>query len=83
MQLKRDYCSEQEFLVINNEFQNLNKGKMSITEYVVKFTEKMKVVPHLVPTELSKVEIFSNGLSADFGLMVKIEKNSEGNYLVS
>ena len=31
----------------------------------------MKLVPHLVPTELSKVNEFGLGLLADFGPMVK------------
>ena len=44
---------------------------MSITEYAASFTEKMKIVPYLVPTELSKVNKFANGLPADFGPMVK------------
>ena len=43
---------------------------MSVTEYAASFTEKMKLVPHLVPTELSKVNKFSLGLPADFGPMV-------------
>lgn len=71
VQLKMQYCSEQDLLEINNEFQNLKKGKMSVTEYATSFIEKMKLVPHLVPTELSKVNKFALGLLADFGLMVK------------
>ena len=44
---------------------------MSVSEYATSFTEKMKLVPYLVPNELSKVNKFANGLPADFGLMVK------------
>ena len=71
MQLRMQYCSEQDLLEINNEFQNLKKGRMSIIEYAVSFTEKMKLVPYLVPTELSKVNKFANGLLVGFGPMVK------------
>ena len=71
VQLKMQYCSEQDLLEINNEFQNLKKGKMSVIEYAASFTEKMKLVPYLVPTELSKVNKFAHGLPADIGLMVK------------
>ena len=71
VQLKMQYCSEQDLLEINNEFQNLKKGKMSVIEYAASFTEKMKLVPYLVPTELSKVNKFAHGLPADFGPMVK------------
>ena len=71
VQLKMQYCSEQDLLEINNEFQNLKKGKLSITEYATSFTEKMKLIPYLVPTELSKVNKFANGLPADFGPIVK------------
>ena len=34
VQLKMQYCSEQDLLEINNEFQNLKKGKMSVIEYL-------------------------------------------------
>lgn len=48
---------------------------MSVNEYATTSTEKMKLVTHLVPAELSKDEIFSNGLPVDFDLMMKIAKN--------
>ena len=41
---------------------------MSVSEYAATFTKKMK----LVPTKLSKVNKFANGLSVDFGLTVKL-----------
>ena len=44
---------------------------MSVTEYAANFTEKMKLVPHLIPTELSKVNKFALGLPPVFGPMVK------------
>lgn len=75
MHPKKEYCSKQDLLVINNDFQNLKKGKMSINEYDAIFTDTMKLVPHLVPTELSKVDKFANGLPSDFGPMVKLETN--------
>ena len=61
-------------MVINNEFQNLKKGKLSVNEYSATFTEKKKLVPHLIPIELSKVDKFANGLPTEFGPTVKLEK---------
>lgn len=57
---------------INNEFENLNKGKMNVSGYVVTFTEKMKLVTYLVPTKLYKVNKFSSGLPANFGPTIKL-----------
>ena len=71
-QLRVQYCSEIDLIDLNNEFQNLKKGKMSIDDYATAFTEKMKLFPYLVPTELSKIERFANGLPADFGPTVKM-----------
>ena len=71
-QLKAQYCSEIDLIDLNNEFQNLKKGRMSIDDYAAAFTEKMKLFPYLVPTELSKIEKFANGLPADFGPTVKM-----------
>lgn len=45
MHLKREYYSEQDLLKINNEFKNLKKGRLSVSEYVSAFTEKKKIVP--------------------------------------
>ena len=45
---------------------------MSINDYATVFTEKMKLFPYLVPTELSKIERFANGLPTDFGPTVKM-----------
>ena len=71
-QLKMQYCSEIDLIDLNNEFQNLKKGKMSVDEYATAFTERMKLFPYLVPTELSKIDRFANGLPTDFGPMVKM-----------
>lgn len=57
--LKREYCSERDLIEINNEFQNLKKGKMHFSEYVASFIKKMKLVPYLVPTELSQTSKFA------------------------
>ena len=45
VQLKMQYCYEQDLLEINNKFQNLKKGRMSVTGYAASFTEKMNLVP--------------------------------------
>ena len=46
---------------------------MSVSEYATCFTEKMKMVPYLVPTELSKVNKFDSGLPTNFSPTVKLE----------
>lgn len=61
-QLKSEYLSKRDLLRIYNEFQNLKKGEMSVSQYIVAFLEKMELVPYLTPTELSNVEKFANGL---------------------
>lgn len=48
---------------------------MSISEYVAAFTEKIKLVPYMVPTKLSKVNNFSSGLPMDFHLIVRLATN--------
>lgn len=45
---------------------------MSVNESATCFTKKMKLVPNLVPTELSKVNKFSIGLPVDYGPTVKL-----------
>ena len=50
----------------------MKKGKMSIDDYATTFTEKMKLFPYLVPTELSKIERFANGLPVEFDPTVKM-----------
>ena len=37
------YCSDVDLIDQNNEFQNPKKGKMSVDEYAIAFTEKMKL----------------------------------------
>lgn len=74
-ELKMQYCSEQDLLQINNEFQNLKKGKISVNEYARTFIENMKLVPNLVPTEISKENKFAIRLPSDYGPMVKLATN--------
>lgn len=50
---------------------------MSVEEYVAVLTEKMMLVSDLVPTELSKIEKFANGLPMDFGPIVKLATTFE------
>lgn len=45
---------------------------MSISEYVADFTVKMKLVPYLNPTKLSKVNKFASVLLVDFVPMFKL-----------
>ena len=66
-QLKKQYCSEVDLIDLNNDFQNLKKGKMRVDDYATAFTEKMKLFLYLVPTKLSKIKRIANGLPTDFG----------------
>ena len=70
--LKMQYCSEIDLIDLNNELQNLKKGKISIDDYATAFTEKMKLFPYLVPNELAEIENFANGFSSNFGPTVKM-----------
>lgn len=74
-QLQREYCSKRDILKINNELQNLKKGNMSISEYVVAFIENIKLFSYLVPTILSKIDKFANGLPIDYGSKMKLATN--------
>lgn len=71
-QLKREYCLKRHLLEINNEFQNLKKGNISIIKYATTFSNKVNLVSHLFPTKLSRMEKFANGLPVDCGLNVKL-----------
>lgn len=35
---------------------NLKKGKIGVSNYALSFNEKMKLVPYLVPIEISKIK---------------------------
>lgn len=48
---------------------------MSVREYATTFTGGMRLVPHLVPTKLYKIDKFTKGLSMDISPKVKIAKN--------
>lgn len=66
------YYSEIDLLEVNSEFQNLKKGKTSVSEYDATFNQKIKLVPILVPTKLSKLNKFVIGLPLDFVPMMKL-----------
>lgn len=67
------YFSDIDLLEVNNQFHNLKKGKMSISEYVAAFIEKIKLVPNLVPNKLSKLNEFVIELPTDFSPTMKLE----------
>jgi hypothetical protein len=46
-----------------NEFQDLKQGSMSVNEYITKFTQLSRYVPHEVDTDEKKQECFLNGLN--------------------
>ena len=50
---------------------------MSINEYATTFIEKRKLLPYVVPIDLSKVNKFSSGLWAN----VKVSNYSENSHL--
>jgi hypothetical protein len=45
------------------EFQDLKQGSMSVNEYITKFTQLSRYVPHEVDTDKKKQECFLNGLN--------------------
>lgn len=68
---------EKDLSEIIKEFHNLKKGKISVNEYHMAFSKKMKLVPYLIPIEHSKIKTFVNGLPIDFGPMVKLATSLE------
>jgi hypothetical protein len=46
-----------------NEFHDLKQGSMSVNEYITKFTQLSRYVPHEVDTDEKKQECFLNGLN--------------------
>ncbi|KAI3729056.1 hypothetical protein L6452_17703 [Arctium lappa] len=49
---------------LEEEFKNLKKGALSITNYSKFFLEKLKLVGHLVPDERAKIKAYQHGLPA-------------------
>ena len=47
------------------EFMDLKQGKMSVTEYVAKFSELARFAPSMVPTDDSRKKRFMWGLRKD------------------
>ena len=45
------------------EFANLKQGEMSVAEYIRKFDELSRYIPHMVATNELKVDKFIQGLS--------------------
>jgi hypothetical protein len=48
---------------LKKEFQDLKWGSMSLNEYITKFTQLSRYVPHEVDTDEKKQECFFNGLN--------------------
>ncbi|XP_047256146.1 uncharacterized protein LOC124888904 [Capsicum annuum] len=53
------------------EFVNLKKGKMSVKEYALKFTQLSRYAPDLVSNRRSRMRIFTSDLSKDILLEYK------------
>jgi hypothetical protein len=60
------------------EFQDLKQGSMSVNEYVTKFTQLSRYVPHEVGTDEKKRECFLNGLND--GLAYALEARDIENF---
>ena len=54
------------------EFMNLKQGKMTVTEYVTKFTELTRFAPTIVPTDDARKRKFM------LGLRVEVAKQIDG-----
>ena len=66
------YCSKIDLIDLNGEFQNQKKWKTSVDECTTVFTEKIKLFPYMVPTKLSNIDRFANGLPMDFGATINM-----------
>ncbi|KAI3697694.1 hypothetical protein L6452_30790 [Arctium lappa] len=69
-----EYCNEQEMDLIEEEFQALTKGELTVKEYTRLFMEKLNLVGHVAPTEKEKIKAYLKGLPADMGNRVRNSK---------
>ncbi|KAI3702759.1 hypothetical protein L6452_28511 [Arctium lappa] len=70
------YCSERSLDKLQEEFKNLKKVALSITDYSKLFLEKLNLVGHLVPDERSKIKDYQHGLPVEMRTAVRNAKGS-------
>jgi hypothetical protein len=65
---------------LKKEFQDLKQGSISMNEYVTKFTQLSRYVPHEVDTDEKKHDCFLNGLNDGlaYALEVRDFENFQG-----
>ncbi|KAI3746259.1 hypothetical protein L6452_08685 [Arctium lappa] len=59
------YCNERALDKIDEEFQTLKKGNLSIADYSKLFMEKLSLVENLATDERSKIKVYLRGLPAE------------------
>lgn len=68
------YCSERARDKIEEEFRNLKKGNLSISDYSKQFVEKLSLVEHLATDEKMKIKAYHRGLPAEMKTAVRNAK---------
>ncbi|KAI3720369.1 hypothetical protein L6452_21285 [Arctium lappa] len=74
--LLEEYCNERTMDRIKEEFQNMNKGSLSLKEYNQKFMDRLGLVGHLVPSEKEKIKAYTKGLPSEMMNLVRVSKAS-------
>ena len=69
---REKYLGEAQLSGKIQEFMNLKQGKMTVTEYVTKFTELARFAPTIVPTDDARKRKFM------LGLRVEVAKQIDG-----
>ncbi|KAI3757889.1 hypothetical protein L6452_05433 [Arctium lappa] len=59
------YCNDRALDKIEDDFQNLKKGNLTIADYAKQFMDKLGLVEHLAVDEGSKIKAFLKGLPAE------------------
>ena len=73
---REKYLGEAQLFGKIQEFMNLKQGKMTVTEYVTKFTELARFAPTIVPTDDARKRKFMLGLRVE--VAKQIDSGSHG-----
>ena len=73
---REKYLGEAQLSGKIQEFMNLKQGKMTVTEYVTKFTELARFAPTIVPTDDARKRKFMLGLRVE--VAKQIDSGSHG-----
>lgn len=69
--LRKKYCSDYDMERLEQEFLTLKKGDKPVDDLIYKFSDRMRFVAHLLPTEKAKISRFANTLPPDYRAMVR------------